>query len=378
MDGRLRAMSALRRRYRCSTADSFAWSIVRRWRTLARRKSGSELAEDDYEQVCSLAGDLLAETTVSRWVIRVFPIVVVDEFQDSKSGQLAMISSLSSLATCIVAADDFQDLENTEVNPAVAWARTNGESESLSDIHRTSASGLLEAGRALRAGGNFPRKGEGFTVLGAQNHNVGASFVSRNLSWWSSCADIAVLTPVRPSGSAFVRDLIARVEEKPFKDPPMGPHLVPWEESHEDECDRFIEGLELPDDPNAEVCCDGLSFGDVGGPRRGLLHWIERQTRVAGRTTFTAEEIRCEARRIHQRSRAHRWVRGRGVRAMTIHQAKNREFHSVIVLWPYQVAGTIERQRRLLYNAITRAKRRVLVVVQNPGRLDQPPFVAES
>ena len=380
MDGRLRAMSGLRVRYRCCTADSFAWSIVRRWRTLARRKSASELAEDDYEQVCSLAGDLLAETTVSRWVIRVFPIVVVDEFQDCKGGQLAMISSLSSLATCLVAADDYQDLdlENTEMNPAVAWARTNGEGESLSDIHRTSASGVLEASRALRAGGNVPHKGDGFTVLGAKNHNVGASFVSKNLSWWSSCADIAVLTPVRPSSSPFVRDLIARVEEKPISNPPVGPHLVPWEESHEEECDRLIQGLGLPDDPNAEVCCDELSFGDVGGPRRGLRHWVERQTRVAGRMTFTAEEIRCEARRIHQRSRAHRRVRGRGVRAMTIHQAKNREFHSVIVLWPYEVAGTIERQRRLLYNAITRAKCRVLVVVQNPSRLGQPPFAARS
>ena len=378
MDGQLRAISGLRRRYRCCTADSFAWNIVRRWRTLARKKSASELAEDDYEQVCSLAGDLLAETTVSGWVIRVFPIVVVDEFQDSKGGQLAMISSLSSVATCVVAADDFQDLENTGVNPAVAWARTNGESERLSHIHRTSASGLLEASRALRAAGNVPHKMNGFKVLGAPNHNVGASFVSKNLSWWSICADIAVLTPVRPSSSPFVRDLIARVEEKRIGHPPVGPHRVPWEESQAEECDRFIEGLELPDDPDAEVCCDGLSFGDDGGPRRGLRHWIARQTRVAGRMTVPAEEIRCEARRIHQRSRAHRRVRGRGVRVMTIHQAKNREFHSVIVLWPYEVAGTIERQRRLLYNAITRAKSRVLVVVQKPSRMDQPPFMDRS
>ena len=378
MDGRLRAIAGLRGRYRCRTVDSFAWSIIRRWRTLARRKSASELAEDDYERVCSLAGDLLAETTVSRWVSRASPIFVVDEFQDSKGGQLAMVSSLSSVATGIAAADDFQDLENTEVNPAVAWARTNGESESLSDIHRTSARGLLEASRAVRKGRNVPENGGGFIVLGAQNHNVGASFVSKRLTWWSSCADIAVLTPVRPSRSAFVRDLIARVEEKPISDPSVGPHFVPWEESHEEECDRFIEGLELPDDPNAEVGCEGLSFGDVGGPRLGLRHWIERQTRVAGRTTFTAEDIRCEARRIHQRSRAHRRLRGRGVRAMTIHQAKNREFHSVIVLWPYEVAGSIERQRRLLYNAITRAKCRVLVVVQNPRRLHRPPFIAGS
>ena len=378
MDGQLRAISGLRRRYRCCTADSFAWSIVRRWRTLARRKSASELAEDDYEQVCSLAGDLLAETTVSRWVSRAFPVLVIDEFQDSKGGQLAMISSLSSVATCILAADGFQDLESTGVNPTVAWARAKGECETLRDIHRTSAFGLLEASRALRAGRNVPDKGRGFRVLGAPNQNVGASFVSNNLTWWNRWGDIAVLTPVRPHSSTFVRDLFARVAEKPIGKQATGPHRIPWEELQEQECDKFIAELELPDDPIAEVCSSVLAFGGVGGPRRGLRHWIDRQRRVAGRTTFTAEEIRCEARRIHQRSRAYRRVKGRGVRAMTIHQAKNREFHSVIVLWPYEVAGAVERQRRLLYNAVTRAKSQVLVVVQNPNRLKQPPFVAGS
>ena len=378
MDGQLRAIPELRRRYRCATADSFAWNIVRRWRTLARRKSASELAEENYEQVCSLAGDLLSERTVARWVTRAFPVVVVDEFQDSKGGQLAMISSLSGLASCIVAADDFQDLQDTEVNPAVAWARQNGSRTTLREIHRTSASGLLEASRTLRQGSNIPENGDGFTVLGARNHNTGASFVSRNLTWWSSCADVAVLTPVGPPRSPFVRDLIARVESRPISNPGVGPHRIRWEESQQEERERFIEALGLPDESNVEVGPDALSFGDDGGPWQDLSYWMDRQTRVTGRTRFTAGEIRRQARRLHQRSRAYRRARSRGVRAMTIHQAKNREFHSVIVLWPYQVAGTIERQRRLLYNAITRAKHRVLVVVQGPGRLGRPPFVAGS
>ena len=376
MDGRLRRIRGLHRRYRCCTADSFAWGVVRRWRTLARRRSESQPAEEDYELVCSLAGDLLADTAVSLWVSRAYPIVVVDEFQDSKGGQLAMISSLCRSVTCIVAADDYQDLEGTAENQAVAWARRNGDSESLSDIHRTSAFGLLKASRALRAGRDVPVKGDGFTLLGAQNYNVGASFVSKNLTWWRGCADIAVLTPVRPSKSPFVRDLFARVAASLIGRPPVAPHRMPWEESQEEECDTFIEGLELPDDPNAEVCGHVLSLGHVGGPRQGLRQWLDRQRRVAGRTTFTTQEIRCQARRIHQRSRAYRRVRDHGIRAMTIHQAKNREFHSVIVLWPYQVVGTIERRRRLLYNAITRARNRVLIVVQNPNRLHQPPFVA--
>lgn len=376
MDGRLRAIPGLRGRYRCSTADSLAWSIVRRWRSLARRRSASQLAEDDYEQVSSLAGDLLAEPTVSRWLTRTFPVVVIDEFQDSKGGQLAMISAMSSFATCIVAADDFQDLEGAEENPPVVWARTNGVSESLNDIHRTSATGLLEASRALRSGVDVPQNGDGFTVLGARNSRVGASYVSRNLTWWRSCADIAVLTPVRASSSAFVRDLVARVQAGPISDPPVGPHRIPWEESQEEECAKFIEGLGLPEEPNAEISCDSISVDGSGGPLEALGRWIERQTRIAGRSTFRAVEIRREGRRIHQRSRAYRRAREGGVRAMTIHQAKNREFHSVIVLWPYEVGGTLERQRRLLYNAIARARFRALVVVQNPTRLQQPPFVA--
>ena len=184
MDGKLRATSGLRGRYHCGTADSFAWHVVRRWRTLARRLSAKELAEDDYDKVCLLAGDLLAETTVSRWVSQAFPILVVDEFQDSKDGQLAMISALSGSVTCIVAADSFQDLESTETNPAVAWAQANSEIERLSDIHRTSASGLLKASHALRAERDVSEKGKGFRVLGAHNHNVGASFVSKRLTWW--------------------------------------------------------------------------------------------------------------------------------------------------------------------------------------------------
>lgn len=46
----------------------------------------------------------------------------------------------------------------------------------------------------------------------------------------------------------------------------------------------------------------------------------------------------------------------------------------MIVLWPYEVKGSPERKRRLLYNAITRARTRVLIVVQNPNRLRKPPF----
>ena len=61
---------------------------------------------------------------------------------------------------------------------------------------------------------------------------------------------------------------------------------------------------------------------------------------------------------------------------MTIPQAKNRESPVVIVLWPFQVVSNPLLARRWLYNAITRAKRRAIVIVEDPKkkRLNAPPF----
>lgn len=65
---------------------------------------------------------------------------------------------------------------------------------------------------------------------------------------------------------------------------------------------------------------------------------------------------------------------------MTIHQAKNQEFDDVLVLWPYQISGSDEKLRRLLYNGITRAKKRAMVIVQNNAKKDdrllKPPFTS--
>lgn len=59
---------------------------------------------------------------------------------------------------------------------------------------------------------------------------------------------------------------------------------------------------------------------------------------------------------------------------MTVHQAKNREFDGVIVIWPHTVGGDAQHKRRLLYNAITRAKKWCLVLVQGKKALESPPF----
>ena len=376
MHGRLATLPGLRGRFECTTIDSFAWRVLRRWNSLARARGNAGEVEHAYGAVCRSAGALLSEADVGCWATRSFPVVVIDEMQDSKDGQLAIVRALSGSAVCLAAADGYQDLDASSENVAVAWAQRSGEIVSLAHNHRTSAAGLLAAAGALRDGQAVPLKGKGFNVLGAQNPNVGASFVARNLTWWMDCNDIVVLSPVHAESAKFVGRLIHRVEEKPIGNPPRGPYRIPWEVSQEDESERFLSGLALPVD--AEISASEICLPSDSGPARALRVWLDQQRRVAGRTTFKGTEISQQVQWIHQRSRAHRRVRDRGIRAMTIHQAKNREFDSVVVLWPYNVAGSADRKRRLLYNAITRAKRQAVVIVQNPNRLKQPPFVPDG
>jgi superfamily I DNA/RNA helicase len=47
----------------------------------------------------------------------------------------------------------------------------------------------------------------------------------------------------------------------------------------------------------------------------------------------------------------------------TVHGAKNREFDNVFVLWTYKLPPDKVQQRRLLYNAVTRARKNCMLVV---------------
>ena len=377
MLGRLSTLPGLRGRFDCTTMDSFAWRIIMRWRSLAGCGDCKELAPDDYNEVCGIAGELLGEKTVEHWITRTFPVFVIDEMQDSKGGQLEIVQAISKSATCLGAADGFQDLDTFGENAAVDWAHQFAEVISLARIHRTSAVGLLTASKSLREGRALSAKVNGFKILAAHRYNDGAGILSRNLTWWRACNDIAVISPVRAENSRFVHDLIRRVEEGPIGKPPVGPFRIPWEVSQEEECEHLLATLELPAEPLAEVRAFDLRLSSDGRFSKALRDWLDNQRRIAGRVTFTVSEIDHQVRLMYQRSRAYQRVRDGGIRAMTIHQAKNREFDSVVVLWPYEVSGSAERLRRLLYNAVTRAKRQAVVIVQNPERLSKPPFVPD-
>jgi len=134
--------------------------------------------------------------------------------------------------------------------------------------------------------------------------------------------------------------------------------------------------MSLPADPGVPVSCLELAEIARGLNAHDVNEWLEKELRVGGRRTIPAGDIPEHIKQIVHRRRAFGHFGEISRVAMTVHQAKNREFEFVIALWPLKIAQDSEQQRRLLYNAVTRAKRRALVIVEDPkgGRLNGPLF----
>jgi hypothetical protein len=154
----------------------------------------------------------------------------------------------------------------------------------------------------------------------------------------------------------------------------FGPYPHAWDRNDTEEADALLAGIALP-----ETCsCADLRAALM--PLAGhaaiaqTISRIDRLRRVQGKTGFTAAQV-IELVRDSVRNRARLGFQPhRGHFAMTIQRAKNREFPNVVVLWPHSVTGSPEHLRRLLYNAITRARNHCSVIVLGQGRLNTPPF----
>jgi hypothetical protein len=371
--GRLAGIGKLGRRFDCMTIDSFARRLVIRWRALGRLRFGTAEA-DSFEEWCRRAGVLLGDGAVQGWVARRYPIVVVDEIQDSKGEQLKILQGLASSSLLLLAGDDFQDLDGDNENAAVAWARANSDVTPLSHIHRTDAAGLLAAAGALRGGG-VVTGGPGFELAGVPKAALGAWHAAKFIAGRKKGETVALITPTSPAASEFVRDLMLRMAASPIgKKAKFGPYAVPWEQAGREETADLIARIGAVDQPNdALVDVAALTLAGDTAPEKMASKWFDRQRRVKGLVQFTAGEIRERMSRLVHDARTRR-ATARIFAAMTVHQAKNREFDNVMVLWPYETTSSASKQRRLLYNAVTRAKRRAIVIVQNAARLAKPPF----
>ncbi len=382
LQARLENVPKLLRRFTCCTFDRFAWQLIHRWTSLLK-KSGAVLpgGAADYDATCAMAAELLGRDEVRGWVARTYPIVLVDEMQDVRDGRLTIVQELARSAAVIAAADEFQDLNGDDAqNEAVEWLRANGIANPLTTIHRTSSRALIEGANAIRSGSDTASKGD-FRCEPVPNHHLAATYVAGQLATHGS-RDVALLTPARDA--AFVTETINKLSTTAvavkWLGTSVGPLTIAWEGKQSDEESQIATIIGLPSDESAVINLGELRLDGEANGLRLLAEILERHRKLTGVHGRTVGEIRKEIKKVIHARRAFGASRENNLRAMTIQQAKNREFRGVIVFWPYQVSGATERQRRLLYNAVTRAKEWALVLVQDPNkiRIASPPFTREA
>lgn len=370
LEERIGEIPGLERRSVCTTIDSFSWGVVRRWRSLAAALGHVGIDPGQYELVCNAAADLLGVSEVQGWINATFPVLLIDEAQDLSSNRLRVVQGLAILGRVLVAADEFQCLnEDLRPNPACDWLEQAGEVLNLVQPRRTEVQELLDAATAIR-NGSPPQSGNLFKVQLASRPALAGTWTSNNLNWFGGGRRVAIITPVLRDFALACMAWVAANRTNQGS----GPYAIEWEKSEAKYSDDFEASMALEDSNDIPSLLASLSIAADPRIARDVADWIDIQRRAQGRVTFSRDEVVRAIKQVFSQRRRQRSGQGQSWGGMTVHGAKNREFDSVIVLWPAAVAGSDEQKRRLLYNAVTRARSRCLVLVQAAAQLRRAPF----
>jgi hypothetical protein len=374
LDARLRSVEGLLGHFEATTVDSFAWRLIQRWRVLARHLGYAMPQDSDFTATCALAAILLERSCVQAWVEMSFPIIVVDEAQDLSPERSAMIAARARSGTTLLAFDEFQCLDAALLPIAIeTWLRGHCEPTTLTGCRRTNENELIEAARAVRDGRAVVPDGNRFKALATPSDPLAATYLVNAIAWRRG-GNVAVLTPSRTGG--FAERAVARVGQGPIGRHNNGPFQIRWEGNDRQELSETWTRLCIVDG-----CTVGEALQTLAAHRdipavNVLRDWLIRRRSAAGMEVVSASELQ---RQLDRTLAARRHYAGRAeaqITAMTIQQAKNREFDHVVVFWPYTIRDDPMQKRRLLYNAITRAKRSCTVLAQSAEMLQSPPFAA--
>lgn len=370
LEERLGMLQNLKGKTECMTIDSFAWRLVRRWRSLASALGFVSIEPSEYERVCEAASALAQAKEVQSWVVAKFPILVVDEAQDMTVNRLCMVAGLANRLEVFVAADEFQCLsEELRPNPACSWLSQVCAPEELTLPRRTNVDELLNAARAIRAG-EAPKSEKFFVVAQTPTPPLAGAWINSNLSWYGGGKSVAIITPTH---GEFSRAALAWAAANKTKRG-AGPYNIVWEQSETKAATEYLAKIELADQTDSPSIIAALAAAGDARTARDVTDWLEIQRRARAKLEFSKDEVVKLVEQSFSQRRQSQRSEVRGWKGMTVHGAKNREFDNVIVLWPAAVGGSDDQKRRLLYNAVTRAKERCVVLVQAAAHMGQPPF----
>lgn len=122
----------------------------------------------------------------------------------------------------------------------------------------------------------------------------------------------------------------------------VGPFNIHWE-SADIEKNEVLTELGVLDRSSYSLSELRSLCGSTRGLIADVLAWAERQHRLKGLIEFACSDLEVSVDRLMQSRRAF-LPQPLGLRAMTIAQAKNREFRGVVLLWPFEVRGQLEVQ----------------------------------
>lgn len=359
-----------------STIDSFALTLLNRWRTAlgitlpvcaAPARCTQRFEQHGrlylpFAEITSSAANLLANSTVARIIASSYPLVVIDEFQDCTGGKLDLVCALAGASQLILAADPFQLLAGDVIGcPAVEWVESLG-SEGLREHHRLTEPWrfanlkIFSAARALREPGCLASQ----TVPLYYGPALPAAWriMERLLLGWYGSRWTGTTALICPSSGGVIDDVLKLLAEQTSK---HGYTPIRWtrQGTSEDELASLYEALGVTSDhldesdwqPTTEFSSQYAAEVADRAYRFAHLRGLERIPKCL--ISSLAEQV-IHASRAHSR-RSARFV------ATTVHGAKNCQFDNVCVLWSYQIPPDTELQRRLLYNAVTRAKMNCII-----------------
>lgn len=379
LEEKLRSIPEAKGRFSCQTIDSFAYGIVSRWKDLAVSKGyptpGDEL---EYEKVCQASSDILNNDSASIWVSTLYPIIVLDEFQDCNINRISIFDGLSKFCTILAALDPFQDLSAQSECHALKWLKEKGTEITLTQIHRTSQVGLISAFTSVR-NGTCPSLGgsNGIFISYGHSNSVSLSSTARTLTW-KGAQNTAILCPTSYGNCPFFRHIIdglstGKVKFRiPKRTPPafslVGPFRISYEKGNVEIEDELWLSLGIKSkDLSKLIKSNKIKINKEIFGAEHLETWLSKQRELRARIEFSIEELKIQIKKIIQRLRAFSFQPRGGIKAITVHQAKNREFDHVILLWPLKIDPDKEKQKRLFYNGITRARVSCSVIIQgNP------------
>lgn len=386
---KLSGVQSLKGHVECKTLDSFAGHVYHRWLSL-RKEVGIGNVET-FEEICAACATLLSYPEVRTWVSISYPFLILDEAQDLSNGRLKVVKELSKVMKLFVAADEFQFLEKgIAKNDAVDWLRSQCKPQQLNESQRTSDTGLITIAAGLR--NNVPllsllkkvstANGKYKDVhyeLGNFKLVIDTTAKAQNMGQWKlwleinarKSEDLAIITPSRCSYAIKIIEAVSKgVVSKKGRMPALSIH---WEDETEDAniFEAFPDGTH-----NFEETLSALQQVRDMYWQIQLTNWIHRKRNVTGQSQFSKQEIKSKYEELKSLRKFFGIQRIFRRTAMTIHQAKNREFHGVIIIWPYAIPDDdLEYVRRLMYNGITRAKSWCTLILQGSDRLKKSPFV---